>query len=441
MLESAILYLKRNKAKTIIIVISIAVIILGEIVGLLLGSASEKTEKDAYLYNGAALIINDESGNFTKADYDNIRKIDHVTGLGGWMESVVLPMDTSNVKDHTGEDPVDRDVRGYADRMVFVASMDVAKYSIFSWEKNVSLVEGEFPSYENKGIIVEQRYAQKNGLKVGDCTKYQIGDTKQEAELRICGIYKADTDFEILDSNDEGTSVYIHSPYNTIYLDYDFWVESMNLEYTAATGSEIYVDDKENIDSVKEKLEEMYGSDVQIDDNTSTYLDTECRVVGLMGKTSKMICWMWLVLGEIILLLIFSFFTLQYQKETGLFMILGRSRGWCIGRFMIIGLGYIVGGLILGICLYGILGNGICSLISNISGDVISNSISRAIGGYETPGIHQGFEVRISMGLFFNFKNIFTLLGLAAMSWCFVLILPIWSSLKNNARKLLNLKG
>lgn len=51
--------------------------------------------------------------------------------------------------------------------MVIVANMDVQKYSLFSWEKNVSLIEGEFPTYKNKGIIVEQRYAKKNNLKEG----------------------------------------------------------------------------------------------------------------------------------------------------------------------------------------------------------------------------------------------------------------------------------
>ena len=33
-----------------------------------------------------------------------------------------------------------------------------------------------------------------------------------------------DSDFEIYDSNEEGTSVYIHSPYNSIYVDYDYIV-------------------------------------------------------------------------------------------------------------------------------------------------------------------------------------------------------------------------
>ena len=41
---------------------------------------------------------------------------------------------------------------------------------------------------------------------------------------------------------EEGTSVYIHSPYNSIYVDYDYIVELLGLEYTASTGSEVYID-------------------------------------------------------------------------------------------------------------------------------------------------------------------------------------------------------
>ena len=66
-----------------IIILIIATIILGEIIGLLLSNASEKSERDAYLYNGAALVIEDDNGGFTKSDYDEIRKVKYVTGLGG----------------------------------------------------------------------------------------------------------------------------------------------------------------------------------------------------------------------------------------------------------------------------------------------------------------------------------------------------------------------
>ena len=279
MIETALIYIKRNKIKSLIIILIIATIILGEIIGLLLNNASEKSERDAYLYNGAALVIEDDNGGFTKSDYDEIRKVKYVTGLGAWRELIADPVDTENVKEHKGIDPENKDVRNRADKMVIVANMDVQQYSLFSWEKNVSLIEGEFPTYENKGIIVEQRYAKKNNLKVGDEVKYTIGDQSEATSLQICGIYKVDSDFEIYDSNEEGTSVYIHSPYNSIYVDYDYIVELLGLEYTASTGSEVYIDKIEHIDAVKKQLKKMYGDNVEIYDNTSNYLDSECKVL------------------------------------------------------------------------------------------------------------------------------------------------------------------
>ena len=350
-------------------------------------------------------------------------------------------MDTENVKEHKGIDPEDKDVSNRAAKMVIVANMDVQKYSLFSWEKNVSLIEGEFPTYKNKGIIVEQRYAKKNNLKVGDEVKYTIGDQSEATSLQICGIYKVDSDFEIYDSNEEGTSVYIHSPYNSIYVDYDYIVELLGLEYTASTGSEVYIDKIEHIDAVKTQLKKMYGDNVEIYDNTSNYLDSECKVVGLMGKTSKIICWMIIIMGGIILLIIFSFYTIQYQKDTGLFMVLGRSRKWCIGRFAFIGMIYTISGLLLGVLLYCVLGNFICSIISGIGKNVIINSTDRAIGGYDTPGIFQGFEVRIEMSAFFTLKNIIILLIISLVNWIEFMVLPVVTTVEENAKKLLNSKG
>ena len=406
MIETAIIYIKRNKIKSLIIILIIATIILGEIIGLLLSNASEKSERDAYLYNGAALVIEDDNGGFTKSDYDEIRKVKYVTGLGAWRELIADPVDTENVK-----------------------------------EKNVSLIEGEFPTYKNKGIIVEQRYAKKNNLKVGDEVKYTIGDQSEATSLQICGIYKVDSDFEIYDSNEEGTSVYIHSPYNSIYVDYDYIVELLGLEYTASTGSEVYIDKIEHIDAVKTQLKKMYGDNVEIYDNTSNYLDSECKVVGLMGKTSKIICWMIIIMGEIILLIVFSFYTIQYQKDTGLFMVLGRSRKWCIGRFAFIGMIYAISGLLLGVLLYCVLGNFICSIISGIGKNVIINSTDRAIGGYDIPGIFQGFEVRIEMSAFFTLKNIIILLIISLVNWIAFMVLPVVTTVEENAKKLLNSKG
>ena len=98
-------------------------------------------------------------------------------------------------------------------------------------------------------------------------------------------------------------------------------------------------------------------------------------------------------------------------------------------------------GLICGILLYLILGQEICSIISNTSKTVIENSMDRVIGGYDTPGIRQGFEVRISMGLFFSIENILKLFIISVLNWIVFMIFPIKITIEENARKLLNSKG
>lgn len=49
MIETAIIYIKRNKIKSLIIILIIATIILGEIIGLLLSNASEKSERCIFI--------------------------------------------------------------------------------------------------------------------------------------------------------------------------------------------------------------------------------------------------------------------------------------------------------------------------------------------------------------------------------------------------------
>ena len=102
---------------------------------------------------------------------------------------------------------------------------------------------------------------------------------------------------------------------------------------------------------------------------------------------------------------------------------------------------YAISGLLLGVLLYCVLGNFICSIISGIGKNVIINSTDRAIGGYDTPGIFQGFEVRIEMSAFFTLKNIIILLIISLVNWITVMVLPVVTTVEENAKKLLNSKG
>ncbi len=215
-IKTSLIYLKRKYVQTVIMVLMIGGIVLGVVVGVLLYSTSVRAEEDAYDYIGAALYFDGEGVEgfkLTRKDYEEIRHLDHVVGVDQWKEIIVTPVGTENVKIHTGVDPSTQEVTEDSiysgDDMTIVAEMDIYLDDTFRWESSVSIISGDFPDYENGGIMVESRYAETNNLEVGDTAVFYCGVYDVEAELVICGIYEVDSDFEVLSSNGYGESVYI----------------------------------------------------------------------------------------------------------------------------------------------------------------------------------------------------------------------------------------
>lgn len=441
MIYTSALYLWRNKARTAIMILLTALVFLGETVGLLLKTVSSQAEKDAYVYNGPALFFYGEELSLTREDYRAIRQIPHVTGVGNWAEILVRPTDSSNVKDYTGEDPGEEDKFGDADYMVILAHMDPELYRLFRWEKSVTLREGEFPTYDNQGLLVEKRYADQNHLKLGDRLSYMEKESGREVTFPICGIFEADTEFEILPDNYEGASVFIHSPYNLMFLDFEYASELFGLWDRAAMGSEVYVDRPEHVQAVTDALRRMLGENITIRDNTTDYLESECRIVGLMRKSSALICLFVLIMGEVIILLVFSFCASQYQKESGLFLVLGQSRGWCVMRYAWVCAGYIAGGLLAAFAICRAGAGLICSLVNQAGMKVIASSVYIAGGGFDTPNLNQGFEIAVSPGMFYAQDNLLILAGMAVLTWVITLLFPLHSIFTSRPRTLLNVQN
>ena len=189
MFKTTMLYLGRNKIRTMLFFLMIGFVFWGEMIGLFLNSIAIQAKKDAYSYNGAALFIYDENLNLTKENYEQIKKMEHVLGVGNWKEIVVQPLDTNNVKEHIGVTPK-TDVRGMADKMVILAHMDTQMYQLFRWEKSVSIIEGNFPNNENKGILIEKRYADSNHLHIGDTVSYAVTQSEKFINFENCLIVK-----------------------------------------------------------------------------------------------------------------------------------------------------------------------------------------------------------------------------------------------------------
>ncbi len=438
-LKSASLYFVRNKGQSVLLVILMAAIFWGELIGLFLYDTGIHAKEDAYRYNGSALYITGEHLNLSASDYERIENLAHVTGVSNWTEILVTPVGTSNVKEHTGSDPKEtsEDTRHVGDDMVLLAQMDIPMYRLFRWEKAVSLIEGVFPDTNTQGVLVESRYAGLNSLGIGDEVELYAKNYDVTITVPICGIYEVDSEFEILEANEEGESVYIHSPYNTIFIDYYNALSLIPFESYAYNGCEIYVDDIQNLQTVGNEIHENFGQDVMVYDNTTYYLEDECQIVVLMNRLSQLICVLVFVIGQIIILITISMFADQYQKETAMYLILGERKRFCIGRFSAITGLYILSGMVVSVFIYIISAPLICRIVNDISIHVITNAQSFGIGGYKNTAIGQGFAVTVASNVIWNRWNALIMCAVGGATWGIALILPLYSVGVTRPRKLL----
>lgn len=436
-ISTAVLYVARKKENSLLLISIMSLIFFGELIGLFLYQTSKRGMEDAYRYNGPAILLDASEQELVEADYDRIRKIDHVTGIGSWKEILITPENATNVKDHIGCDFYGNtpDERGVKDDMVLLAHMDISQYQMFRWEKNVSLISGSFPK---NGILIERRFAEQNGLSVGDTVTFTVREDGRTIVLFVDGIYQVDSEFEILDTNTEGASVFIHSPYNTVYMDYYSALQTIGFDDVASTGGEIYVDSIDSLESVAEQLRDIFTGRVVLYDNTTYYLQNECQIVTLMMRISGLICMMIFTMGQIIMLISVSLMSEQYRHDIAVFLMLGEKKRRCVFRFVVIMGFYILIAATLAVGIYLVGGRGLEVLTENASIQFVEQHRNVGIGGYRNSGIGLGFRMTVDAFAIFNPFVYKTMAGVILITWIIASILPSYIVNRLHPRNIMN---
>ena len=434
-------YVLRKPMKSIVLCIIFIIIFLGELVGISVYSIAEKGEKDAFLYQGAALSIESEDGDLTAEMYEKITSIEHVIGVNNWRENLVVPVGMNNVKQHTGVEPGadTEDVTWNTNSVVLLSMMNTELYPWFRYEKSVSLINGTYPSYENQGIIIENKFAEQNNLSLGDDVTFAIEESGNEHTYKVCGIFQVDSEFEITEHNNLGEGVYIYSPYNVVFLDYEYAAETMGFESCLPYGCTVFVDKFESIDQVGSELRELLGKDVDIYNTASDYLSNEAGVVVLMKNYSLLIFGYVSVIGGIVMLLILTFYAAQYRSEVGIFLALGCKKGrivlqYGISMLLIIALAFFISGIV-----YHFTASTIVRSLNDIAKNVI-NYEDRSYGPYITPDLGQEFSLNLDIKEIVSVSNyskiFFFSLGFLLLS----MTITLYSIITTKPKFLLNKK-
>lgn len=437
--KCAAVYVIRKPVKNIILCTILTLLFLGELVGMCVYSIAKNGEQDAFIYNGSSLFVNGK--NLTSEIYDKITSIDHVIGVNNWKENVAIPVGLNNVKEHTGVNPgIASEILGHRpNSVVLLALMNTKLYPWFRREKSVSLVSGTFPTYENKGILVESRFAEENNLNLGDSVTFNIQESGKDCTFKLCGIFRVDSDFEITEHNKYGEGVFIYSPYNVIFLDYTYASEVIGFESLAKYGFELYVDRYANVEGVASALHNLLGNDADIQNNSNYYLSNERSIVVLMKNYSLAILGYVSVVGGIVMLLILSFFASQYKREIGIFLALGCKKSRIVLQFFLSMLILIVISFTLSYIVYSFTAEKIVRGIDMTAEKVISQSYKdNSYGPYITPQLGQKFKMQIDVNMMVSLSNYIKIFMIAIGLLILSMLIPIYSIITTKPKFLLS---
>lgn len=352
MVKNALLSIKKNIGKSILLFIIMAVIANLVIAGLSIKSATTKSMEqirstlgnDVTLsYNMQNMMKNREKGesmdsviqSITIDDANQIAKLDYVENVNytsqvnASSEDIdAVEMSESSESDFGGFGPDGDDRQPMMDDYDFtiVGNTTMAYLSDFVNENSV-LTDGRLLNEEDtdtQNCVVEKNLAEENDLSVGDKFKMTttVNDEDVEKELTIVGIYEVQSTEQMgaMMSNRQ-------NPVNQIYTSLSL-AQSMSSSETDITSATYYIDDPENIDAFKELAQEKTDIDFEtytLDANDSTY---QRSISSLENMSSFATLFLGVVIaaGSVVLCLVLVLTLRSRFYEFGVLLSLGQSK-------------------------------------------------------------------------------------------------------------------
>jgi len=370
-MNRAFLYIRKQKAKTILLLILFFLIANIVLAGLSIQSTSEaaviltRQEIGAdILYTANASKINlDYKNNIIDATTDKTT-LDGIPLVG----NVALLLDSPFVESFdmvstyevTSVDLTPYDTRTTAPTAVTGGSKILLgtgttdgdlSFETFSrveptdfGAETATLIEGRFATEAeiNEGAyvaIIETNLAQINGLNIGDImtlTPTAVGHTETTIDYTIIGIYEST---ELIDDKTLSSLVTSLLPQNRIYTPFNTLV---SMGYTADEVNNfvldkaiITLDDPINIEAYLASIEGLIPLTYGIISANDTVYESLAGPIETLGSLSAILVWIVVIAGASILSLITALTISQRKNEIGILLAIGESKFKLIGQFVV----------------------------------------------------------------------------------------------------------
>ena len=358
MIKNALLSLKKNIGKTILLFVIIVVITNLVIAGLSIQSATKKSMDQirSSLGNDVTLSVDfrnmmknrkpseavSNETSLTTTMADSLKDLKYVKNYNyqistsansNSISAVETASDNSNNQQDTNK-PNDQPEQASNQVDFTISANTTMKYLDSFTNNNYKLTKGRLLTTKDQNTnncVIETNLASDNDLSVGDTFTITttVNDETITQELTIVGIY------EIQSTNEIG-SAHFNNPVNTIYTDL-----SIGLTLTGSseniTSAIYYLDDPENAEAFVELAKKKSDIDFDtfsLDANNRLYQQNASSLES-MQSFAKMFVWIVVIAGSAILCLILALTIRNRYYEIGVLLSLGQSKVKIIAQQLI----------------------------------------------------------------------------------------------------------
>lgn len=358
MIKNALLSLKKNIGKTILLFVIIVVITNLVIAGLSIQSATKKSMDQirSSLGNDVTLSVDfrnmmknrkpseavSNETSLTTTMADSLKDLKYVKNYNyqistsansNSISAVETASDNSNNQQDTNK-PNDQPEQASNQVDFTISANTTMKYLDSLTNNNYKLTKGRLLTTKDQNTnncVIETNLASDNDLSVGDTFTITttVNDETITQELTIVGIY------EIQSTNEIG-SAHFNNPVNTIYTDLSIG-QTLTGSSENITSAIYYLDDPENAEAFVELAKKKSDIDFDtfsLDANNRLYQQNASSLES-MQSFAKMFVWIVVIAGSAILCLILALTIRNRYYEIGVLLSLGQSKVKIIAQQLI----------------------------------------------------------------------------------------------------------
>ncbi|WP_160644395.1 MULTISPECIES: ABC transporter permease [unclassified Neglectibacter] len=346
--KRAFLYCFRQKVKTLILFLVLAIISTFLLTGLAIRDASEGATADVQTAIGGKLFLEIDPINQYDSSQDGYGMT--YTYNGDYITAEILDVisKVDGVVDFNSDNPrgfwgagVDFEYlpaafnlsyTPYGESSAYTAALSSEKSSDFESGK-YSLVDGRHITPEDKYVVmISKELADYNKLSVGDVMTMYCLDSDSNVELKIIGIFDGTEGT----SGNGGFSV-SDIPANCGYVDYTTMFENFGRKIDGYTQIDIYVEDPVSIQNVYDKvkdLPEFRGKSLKLSIDTDEYEVVQAPLETLQSLVNTIIVII-IVVSSLVLTLLLTLWIRGRKKEIGVYLSIGKNKTSIIGQFFV----------------------------------------------------------------------------------------------------------